>query len=166
MGPSDDIEDQEPWVNRLILNVSHKMGSFKFNTFPDTGSAATLIAADLARKNSIRPTNPSYTKYVNVSGDPVPTMGTAPIKLSTSCHMATTNAVITPAISNEIIIRREDLKQLGVTTRQFPNPVFFVAENSDIRNSLIRNNPDVLTDELPKGSMNTGCVSMKIDFSG
>ena len=46
MGPTDEEEDQ--WVNRLRISVSHKNGSFTFPTFPDTGSAATLIAADLA----------------------------------------------------------------------------------------------------------------------
>ena len=96
MGPTDDLADQEPWVNRLKLNVSHKMGSLTFNTFPDTGSAATLIAADLARKNDIRTTKPSHQKYINVSGDPVPTMGTAPVRLGTSRRVTTTKAVITP----------------------------------------------------------------------
>ena len=58
IGPTEAVEDQEPWVNRLNLNVSHKQGSFMFRTFPDTGSAATLIAADLAKRNNIHPTNP------------------------------------------------------------------------------------------------------------
>ena len=54
MGPTEDSEDQEPWVNRLKLNFSHKGGWFTFHTFPDTGSAATLIAADLALKKNIQ----------------------------------------------------------------------------------------------------------------
>ena len=57
------------------------------------------------------------------------------------------------------------MKQLGVIPKQFPNPVFLVAETSDIRESLIKNNPDILTDDLPKGSMDTGCVSMKIHLT-
>ena len=117
MGPTDDNEDHDhhdPWVNRLKLGVSHNTGSFSFRTFPDTGSAATLIAADLAQKKNISPTKPSFTKYINVSGDPVPTIGTSPIQLSTSHHVANTEAVVTPAISNEIIVGRDDLKQLGV----------------------------------------------------
>ena len=168
MGPTDDIVDQEPWVNRLKLNVSHKKGSFTFHTFPDTGSATTLIAADLARKNDIQASNPSYIKYINVSGDPVPTIGITPVQLSTSNHcVAHTNAVITLAISNEIIIGRDDLRNLGVIPRQFPNPVYFVVENkySEMRDSLIKNNPDVLTDDLPKHFMETGCISMKIHLT-
>ena len=78
-----------------------------------------------------------------------------------------TNAVITPAISNEIIIVRDDLKNFGLIPRQFPNPVFFVAENkySGVRDSLIENNQDILTDDLPQGSMETGCISMKIHLT-
>ena len=36
---------------------------------------------------------------------------------------------------------------------------------SSMRDSLIKNNPDVLTDKLPKGSMETGCVSIKIHLT-
>ena len=68
-------EPESSWVNCLTLNISHAHGSLNFPTFPDTGSAATLIAADLARKHNIKITAPSLTKYINVSGDPVPTLG-------------------------------------------------------------------------------------------
>ena len=66
-----------------------------------------------------------------------------------------------------MIIRRDDLRNLGVIPRQFPSPVYFVAENkhSEMRDSLIKSNPDVLTDDLPKHSMETGCVSMKIHLT-
>ena len=111
MGPTDEVQDQDPWVNRLKLNVSHKKGSFTFCTFPDTGSAAIFIAADFAQKKNIQAAKPSHTKYINVSGDPLPTIGTTPIQLNTPNHVAHTNAVITPAISNEIIISRDDLKK-------------------------------------------------------
>ena len=71
------------------------------------------------------------------------------------------------SISKEIIIRRDDLKQLGVIPRQFPDPVFLVDETkySNIRDSLVQSNPDVLTDDLPRESMDTGCVSMKIHLT-
>ena len=34
-----------------------------------------------------------------------------------------------------------------------------------MREALIRDNPTILTDKLPKGSMDTGCISMKIHLS-
>ena len=111
MAVSDATEDQDTsWVNRLILNISHAHGSLNFPTFPDTGSATTLIAADLAQKHNIKPTASSFTKYVNVCGDPVPTLGTVPIRLKSSSHSAVTKAVITRAIKNEIIVGRDDLR--------------------------------------------------------
>ena len=72
--------------------------------------------------------------------------------------------VITPAIKNEIIIGRDDLKKLGVIPKQFPAPVFFISENqySDMREMLIKDNLEVLTDDLPNSSMDTGCIPMKI----
>ena len=162
-----DSEPKDIWVNRLTLSVSHANGSFNFCTFPDTRSAATLIAADLARRKNVKPTKSSHTKYINVSGDPVPTSGTAPINLSTSGRSTSTSAVITSAIHNEIIVGRDDLKELGVIPKQFPAPIFMVSEGryADMPEALIRDNPTVLTDELPKGSLDTGCISMKINLT-
>ena len=119
----------EPWVDRLNLNISHEHGSFKFDTFPDTGSAATLIASDLARKHKIQATKPSAMKYVSVNGDPVPTDRISRIDLSTSNRSVTSNAVLSPAIKNKVIIGREDLKELGVIPKQFPTPIYIVAED-------------------------------------
>ena len=154
-------------VNRLTLDVCQANGSFNFRAFPDTGSAATLIAADLARKNNLKATKPSKTKYISVNGDPVPTAGTAPVNLSTSGRHISTSAVITPTINNEIIIGQQDLKGLGVIPKQFPAPIFIVPESryEAMREDLIQNNTSVLTDEVLEDSMNTGCVSMKIHLT-
>ena len=131
MAVSDSPQDPDnSWVNRLMLTVSHANGSFDFPTFPDTGSAATLIAADLARSHNIQTTAPSLTKYVNVSGDPVPTLGTVSIRLQSSNHNADTKAVVTEALKNEIIIGRDDLTKLGVISKQFPSPVYLISENN------------------------------------
>ena len=160
------VTDEEPvpqdsWVNRPNLKISHPHGSFTFHTFPETGSAATLIAAGLARKNNIRPTKPCL---IVVCGDPVSTKGTALITLHISTSSTSSNVVITPLIKREIIIRRDDLKELGVIPKQFPAPVFFISENqySDMREMLIKDNPEFLTDDLPNSSMDTGCIPMKI----
>ena len=123
-----DSEWKDIWVNCLTLSISHANELFNFHPFPDTGSAATLIAADLARRNNIRPTKPSHTKYINVRGDPVPTTGMAHINLSTSGCFINTRAVITPAIHNEIIVGQDDLKGLGIIPKQFPAPIFIVPE--------------------------------------
>ena len=138
-----------------------------FNTFPDTGSATTLIASDLAKKYRLQSIYPSITKYISINGDPVPTEGTAKVCLRTSNCSVSSNAVLSPAIKNEVIIRREDLKELGVIPKQFPAPIYIVNEEiySSMRESLINNNPDVLTDELPKNSMDTGCIFMKIQLT-
>ena len=161
MSVSETPEDPDnSWVNRLTLNISHANGSFNFSTFPDTGSAATLIAADLATRQNIKPTSPSFVKYFNVCGDPVPTAGTVRIRLKSSNHISETKAVITDAIKNEIIVGRDDLSKLGVISKQFPLPVYLLSENKykSMKESLIKDNPTVLTDDLPQTSLNTGCV--------
>ena len=163
-----DDNDQSLWVNRLPLSINHATGSFTFQTFPDTGSATTLIAANVANTQRMNPTHKSAKKYVSVNGDPVPTLGTIPLTLSTSKGRKTTaKAVITPAIKNEIIIGRDDLKSLGVIPQNFPEPIFQVDINKfqEIRNNLIDDNPNVITDNLPKGSMSTGCIPMRIHLT-
>ena len=97
-------DEAEPWVKRLTLNISHRNGSFTFNTFPDTGSAATLIASDLAKKYGIQSSRPPSRKYISVNGDPVATDGTAPVNLSISNRSIDSVFVISPALTNEIII--------------------------------------------------------------
>ena len=115
----------------------------------------------------IQPTKSATTKYVSVNGDPVPMEGMAQVNLSVSNRSININVVLSPAITNEIIIGRGDLKGLGVIPKQFPTPIYIVSENrySSMRDALINNNPDVLTDELPKSSMDTGRVSMKIHLT-
>ena len=75
--------------------------------------------------------------------------------------------MITKAIKNEVIIGRDDLSKLGVISKQFPSPVYLVSEDrySSLKEALIRDNPTVLTDDLPHRSMNTGCVAMKIHLT-
>ena len=138
-----EIQEDNPvdsWLNRLTLNISHKNGSFTFNTFPDTGSTTTLIASNLAMKYGIQPTQPATTKYVSVNGDPVPTDGTTQINLCVSIHLINSNAIISPAIKNEVIIGRDDLKKLGMFPKQFPAPIYIVSESrySSMRDSLIK----------------------------
>ena len=168
MAVSESPEDPDnSWVNRLTLNISHANGSFNFPTFPDTGSAATLIAADLAARHNIKPTSPSFIKYYNVCGDPVPTAGTVSVFLKSSNHMSKTKAVITDAIKNEIIVGRDDLSKLGIISKQFPLPVYLLSENkyASMKESLIKDNPTVLTDDLPQKSLNTGCIAMKVHLT-
>ena len=111
---ASEDDPQEPWVNRLNLNISHRNGSFRFDTFPDTGSAATLISSDLAKRHGIQPSALSNKKFVSVNGDPVPTSGTARVTLSIADRSTSSVLVISPALTNDIIIGRDDLKKLGV----------------------------------------------------
>ena len=59
-------------------------------------------------------------------------------------------------------------KGTGRDTKQFPAPIFIVSESwyANMCESLIKDNPDVLTEDLPKGSMDTGCISMRIHLPG
>ena len=161
-----DSSGVESW-KRLPLTISHDGGAFTFNTFPDTGSATTLIAKDIAECKRITETGetPSF-KYVNVSGDIVLTEGIANLKLTTDKDTSTdTQAVILPVIKNEVIVSRAELQRLNVIPKQFPAPIMVISQDrfremTRMKERLIRDNPKVLTDALPTESME-GCL-MKI----
>ena len=160
-----DHSDDEVW-KRLTLTITHPSGCFKFATFPDTGSATTLLASDVAERHGIKPSGPApSTKYVNVSGDTVPVTGTATIQLSSGSHTTTTKAIISPTITNEIIIGRGDLQKLGIISPLFPKPIYVITQKhyDQLKNRLIRCYPKVITDDLPDGAMQ-GCV-MKIHLT-
>ena len=75
--------------------------------------------------------------------------------------------MVTPVIQNEIIVGQEDLKSLGVNSKQFPAPIFMMSEDrySGVREKLIKEHPEVMMDDLPENSMDTGCVSMRIHLT-
>ena len=66
---NDDVDSEMEVWKRLPLSVSHDSGEFTFNSFPDTGSATTLIAANVAKRENMRAMrDDSNTKYINVNG--------------------------------------------------------------------------------------------------
>ena len=159
---SDSSTDDEVW-KRLHLRIMHPHGQFKFATFPDTGAASTVLAADLATRQGIKATEGKpQTDFVNVCGDPVPVTGIANISLRIGNHTADTKAIISPALHNDVIIGRRDLQRLGIISSQFPKPINIISQASyeqfnKVRAQLINNHPDVLTDSLPNYAME-GCV--------
>ena len=99
-------------------------GRISFSTFPDTGSAATLVASNIAKRENINTSGKSQARYISVNGDEVATEGVAPITLTTRNNITTaTDAVISPAIKIEIIVGREDLKRLKIVPNHFPEPI-------------------------------------------
>ena len=120
-----DSSDYDTVWQRLLLKITHQHGQFNFATFPDTGAAATVLAADLADRKGIRATGEKpQTDFVNVCGDPVPVIGIANITLSIGNHTAITKAIISPALHDDIIIGQRDLQRLGIISMQFPDAWF------------------------------------------
>ena len=158
-----DSSDYDTVWQRLHLKITHPCGQFNFATFPDTGAAATVLAADLAERKGIKATKAKpQAEFVNVCGDPVPVIGIADITLTIGNHSATTKAIVSPALHNDVIIGRRDLQRLGIISSQFPKPINIISQESyerfsKVRTQLINNHPQVLTDDLPDNAME-GCV--------
>ena len=147
----------------MPLSISHCNGSFPFSCFPDTGSATTVLSSDIAVKHRI-PINKQAppANFVSVNGDPVPTTGVVEIVLQAPSSSTKTSAVVSPAVKDEIIVGFKDLKNLGVIPEGFPLRKIDreATQIQALRDSLIIEFKDVLTDSLPGESM--GGSPMKI----
>ena len=160
--------EEEVWQH-LPLWIKHGKRSFHFHTFPDTGSATTLISSNVAKQEQMEVIKEAPNcKFVSVNGDAVPTDGMVPISLSTNSHSADTKAIVSPAVKDDMIVSRDDLKRLRVIPNRFPEPINIISQEqfdkyNALRLNLIQTNPNVLTDELHSESME-GCV-MKIHLT-
>ena len=95
----------------------------------------------------------------------VPTDCVVPVTLKAGNNKTNTNAIISPAIKDEVIIGRDELQRLKVIPETFPAPIMVISQErfneiAGLKESLIKKYPTVLTDDLPQESMQ-GCV-MKI----
>ena len=153
---ADHDDDDDPKVTpRLPVTIDHKKGSFTFQSFPDTGSAATLLASNLAEKHKIPTAKTRNTnRFVSVNGDHITTQGRAAISIATAHHRIATSTVITPAFKDDIIIGLKDLRRLWVVSKGFPaHSVRTERSFQKLIDDLVSKFSHILTDELPDRSM-------------
>ena len=79
----------------------------------------------------------------------MPVVGIANISLHIGNHTATTKAIISPALHNDIIIGWHDLQRLGIISSQFPKPINIISQASyeqfnKVRAQLINNHPETV----------------------
>ena len=155
------VNDQEYDLNdevtpRLPVTVTHDNGQFSIHSFPDSGSAATLIAEDLVKRYNIPTISVHNSKrFTGIDGKTLPVSGRANLAIKTSTAIVHTSSVISPVISNELLIGYGDLKRLKVLPQTFPINLCS-AESTDfteIKNKFMLDYSTVLSDDLPEASV-------------
>ena len=116
------------------------------------------MSAKMAARHDIQVKDPPTShKLLSVTGEPLLQDGVADITITTSSASIDTSATVTPSAADNLIIGFGDLKRLRVIPGSFPGatgvkPVHACPQVPDfqaIRETLIKEYPEVLSDTLP-----------------
>ena len=156
-------QNKQEVTPRLPVEVVHDNGKFNTLAFPDTGSSTTMMSAALADKERIK-IHPKATSctYVSINGEPIATKGEAKIVVSAPSGTVETTALISTSSNDDFLLGYKDLRRLNVISKTFPLNKCTVDKNlATIKNKLINEYPDVLSDTLGQEAM-LGGTMMKV----
>ena len=161
----DQVFEHPEVTPRLLVTLTHLNGSFKFSCFPDTGSGTSVISSNLATSHSlcILPRS-SGISIIAVNGHQLHIDGVVVLNV----HEGGGNKllvpfVVTPDITNEIILGYGDLCDLGIISENFPISSVNASLDKDARSfniqieklkeKLLSEFPEVLSGTLPQKPM-------------
>jgi len=139
---------------RMLTSIHYRGVSFEFLALPDTGCTQSIIAEDVATRNGITPdTGPKIHLY-NVNGERFDEAPTATVTMAVGDRRVKTKALISKAITNDVIIGWQELRALEVVAENFPKTVQRAAaraatheEFDSTTEGWLRDYPDVFNDE-------------------
>ena len=139
--PADDTSDDEfhsslevhPKVTPLLrVRIRHSKGRFFFPSFPDSGSAISLISSGLASRFGVEvfKTPASLPRLTAVNGESLRVDGVAKLRVGVpqSGISASTVVVVSPDVKEKLLLGYPDLRQLGIIDDKFPSPPSFVCK--------------------------------------
>ena len=118
-----------------------------------------MIASNVAKKQKIPMNYNSNTPtFVAVNGVELQIEGTATIKVMNLNNGVEKKfaIIVSPDVSNDILLGYPHLKELGVISKKFPQAFFSITSNINfekIRNDICTEFPDVICDTLPDRPM-------------
>ena len=132
LSSDDDLAIHPKVTPRLKICVRHSKGWFSYPSFPDSGSAISLISSELTSKFGIKlsRTPASLPQLTAVNGAPLRVEGVAKMRVAIphSGKSATTVVVVSPDVKEGLLLGYPDLRQLGVVTDDFPSPPSFICK--------------------------------------
>jgi transposase InsO family protein len=134
---------------------AHPDLEFGFQTTPDTGATRSVIAKDLMVRMGV-PVKATSARLFAANGQRMSCEGT--VEMRASCFGVThvVNALVSSAITNEILLSWHDLQALGVLSYDFPNMIKKVATGRDNVDKIKEEYKDVLCDKLGMGTVMKG----------
>jgi len=118
-------ENATPRLNVLVQAKGTK--SFLFDALPDSGATRTFISRDLVQAHNLPVDTAQKAKIKAANESPMVCDGTVTLELTADSHKVCTDALVTPAISNELLLGWKDLVTLTVIHNDFPRPLASIA---------------------------------------
>ena len=125
---------------------------------PDTGCTRTIIKTTTANKRGIRFQSGDPTILLTASGQRMRVDGAGKITVEANGISSEVHALVSEAIQDEMLLSYTDLISLRIIPGGFPNTIIESCREITTcseREKLIRDFPDVLSDELSPQPMKT-----------
>ena len=109
---------------RLLCDVRIKRSGviFKQTVLPDTGATISCVASDIAKERNMIIDSSCRIKLRDASGKQMKVVGTTTIQIAAPFgEMRTITAVVTSALSNEILLGWRDQVKLSILSPEWPN---------------------------------------------
>ena len=137
---------------RLAIGINQDATTFHVNALPDTGAARSVMADDIATSLGLKiDKNTSGFRLLAANDTPLRSKGTATFEVCNKVNGKKTivTAVITPDISEDVIIGWKDLINLGVIDNRFPHRINVIQSGSQDNacmpmNQLVQMRDDIL----------------------
>ena len=120
--------------------------SFDFPSCPDTGATRSIIAHDLCRRRGVKWSRSTRESLFAANGTRMRVSGSVKLYAQFQGQPATIDALVTPDISNDILVSWHDLAALGVIPADFPHTKVNAVASDDSIDSILQDYTDVLID--------------------
>ena len=160
---SSNEDDEEISIHpevmpRLNILISHTEGCFNFQAFPDSGGSTIMITSDLAQRKKINVNYPQTPKFVAVNGVKLRINGLATITIKNLNNVVGKNfaVIVSPDVTEDILIGYPHLKELGVISKKFPFSTFNIHNTNnfeEIKTTICNEFPNTVRDSLTEKAM-------------
>ena len=119
------IDDSEPTLMMEDVKIKPINGKDKpsvIEVFPNTGCQQNIISQDLIKACGLKLDRFRRKRILAVDGTRVPCNGSTTFQVTYGKYKTNILALVTPALSSEIILSWRALQRLGVIPEDFPKP--------------------------------------------
>jgi len=139
---------------------------FTFSCLPDTGCSSSIFGLSVVKSHKLKINTSSKGNLVAANGSQMACSGSVQVQATYKGRTTTLNALVSPALDNEVLISWFDLISLGVIPSDFPNPVATACTVQDLLlqriDKLKEDFSDVFATTLGSRVMDTSPISIKL----